>query len=166
MNKFLNLVKAILATGLSGLIVVTLVFMALQKKEHQYQLDEAGVYKRVKVKAREEVLGENDQSDWIGSQFKQWSVLENHAGGYKLMYPAGFKIDYSQAGKIVLTPPSGGGQVLGYVKSGTLSTVAVIDGLAGEQIKLIKAAETMLNQSFRLSSDPGYSQEAAKQRFN
>jgi hypothetical protein len=163
MNK--DTIKSILALGLSGLIISLLILPIYKGQKEQFQLDDSGVYKKIKVDQKEEVLGEEDQADWIGGQFKQWSVLENNAGGYKVIYPAGFKIDYSQSGKIVLTPPSGGGQVLGYIKSGEFSTVAVIDGLSEEQSELIKAAETMLKQSFKLTSNPGYNQESAKQRF-
>ena len=161
-----NAVKSLLAVGLSGVIMSGLLLPVFKTKKTQYQLSDYGVYKKIKVEPKEQVLGEDDQDYWAGSQFKQWSVLENHAGGYKLMYPAGFSIDYSQAGKLVLNPPSGGGQVLGYVKDGGLTTVVVVEGLDSQQVKLIKATEAMLNQSFRLTSNPGYNQEVAKQRFN
>jgi|GEM_PF-3826457 hypothetical protein len=159
-----NVVKTFLAVTLSGVCISMLLLPIFKGQKEQFQLDDSGVYKKIRVE-KEEVLGDEDQAEWIGSQFKQWSVLENNADGYKVIYPAGFKIDYSQRGKIVLTPPAGGGQVLGYIKSGELSTVAVVDGLTNKQTELIKAAEVMLGQSFKLTSNPGYNQESAKQRF-
>jgi hypothetical protein len=141
-----------------------------EKTSKQYQLVEEDVYEEVLVepadsdkqstaKKIEEVLGKNEESTPASDRFNRWSILDNYADGYRLLYPAGFKVDHSLPGKVEITPPSGGGMILVYLKDNGFSVTSVTDGLSTEQTDLINEAARLIEQSFEFIEGSGYSSE-------
>jgi len=147
-----------------------------EKTSKQYQLVEEDVYEEVLIESTDsekqstaekmqEVLGEAEESIPVSDRFSRWSVLDNYADGYRLLYPAGFKIDHSLSGKVEIAPPSGGGIILVYLKDNGFSVTSVTDGLPAEQTDLINEASRLIEQSFEFIEDSGYNSESNTTRF-
>jgi len=164
--------KPIILLAILGIgAIVFLKTPLFEKTSKQYQLVEEDVYEEVSVESDdpekqstvekiEEVLGKNERPIPASDRFSRWSVLDNYADGYRLLYPAGFKVDHSLSGKVEITPPSGGGVILVYLKDNGFSVVSVTDGLSTEQTDLINEAARLIEQSFEFIEGSGYSLES------
>ncbi len=125
----------------------------------QYQLTKDNTYQ--KVLATPSAKPQNNLPD----DFARWSVLENFAGGYRLTYPAGFKINYEIANKIEVSPPTGGGKVTVSLAGRSFSVAVDASGADASQIQLLAAAKRLIENSFEFIGGPGYDPAAAKKRF-
>lgn len=125
----------------------------------QYQLATDNIYE--KVPATPSAKQQNNLQD----DFARWSVLENFAGGYRLIYPAGFKVNYEIANKIEVFPPTGGGKVIISITGHSFSVTVDPSGADASQVQLLAAAKRLIENSFEFIGGPGYDPAAAKKRF-
>ena len=125
----------------------------------QYQLATDNTYE--KVPATPSAKPQNNSPD----DFARWSILENFAGGYRLVYPAGFKINYEIANKIEVSPPTGGGKVTVTITVRSFSVAVDASGANAPQIQLLAATKRLIENSFEFIGGPGYDPAAAKKRF-
>lgn len=175
----MRLRRSFVVKGSIGIFVLTVIFQAKHfvKPKIKYGVDQSGEITKAELNASEsaqvkkltasqkaqEVLGKRDL-EFDENTFDKWSILENFAAGYKLIYPAGFNIDY-QLGKIEISPPSGEGRVMVYIKDGTYETRVLDEGLDKEEVDLLKATEQLVNISFEFISSPGYAKEQVLERL-
>jgi hypothetical protein len=144
-------------------------------KEKQYKLSNNN-YEKVKVatssaetsgqtiaEKAEEILGKEANNINLDA-FEKWSVLENFSAGYRLVYPAGFKINYDY-GKVEITPPSGPGKIIVYIKDKTFKLTTILDDADNKQANLLKAASQLVEESFEFIGSPSYNPEEIKERF-
>mgnify|MGYP001580339517 CR=1 FL=1 len=96
--------------------------------------------------------------------FTRWAVLDNFEGGYHLVYPNEFKINYSAA-SVELTPPSGPGKVIVSIASGSYNVTVDLAGASSDEQKLLNAAANLVRNSFKFISGPGYDAGESEKRF-
>lgn len=102
------------------------------------------------------VLGETSELVDTTGGFEKVSVLEDYASGYRMVYPAGFLIDYETAGKVEIQPPSKQGAVLVYVKGENLFEVRVIDeGVSDADKIVLMETASLVRDTFQFITDSG-----------
>ena len=96
--------------------------------------------------------------------FFKWSVLENFDAGYRLIYPAGFTLNYENEA-VEIRPPSDRGKIVVYIKDKTFEVKVFLEDASGEE-DLLKSASQLVKESFEFIDSRGYNLEEVKQRFN
>ena len=163
------------------LIIGLLAFFKLpllnkNNKQLQYQLQDEGSLKLVNVDVETEAAEKQTAAEKISQSldqknvnladdpFVKWSVLENFAAGYKLIYPAGFKINYDDD-QVELFPPSGSGRVVVYIKDKTFEVKTTLENNTNEEAALLNATRELVKDSFEFIDTSGYSLEETEKRF-
>lgn len=154
-NKF---VLFILSTIIAIFVVATINLPIINTPSKQYKLLNSKKY--VKKDAtrsadfKKQTLAEFIDKKYIEKskitetpKFAKWSILENFQAGYRLIYPAGFKIDYDSK-KVEVTPPSGPGIITVMISDKTFKTSVDLEGADSNQKELLQAANQLINDSF------------------
>lgn len=169
-------------TTITALLVYCLIVLFktpfFKEKPKQYQLTAAGVYEKAEIatssaavegqtiiEKTKQVLGKEEVNLVTEDAFEKWAVLENFDAGYKLIYPAGFNIDY-EYGKVEIIPPSNSGKVVVYIKNKTFEVKTILENTNNkEEAALLNAASQLIKDSFEFIDSQEYSPEKAKKRF-
>lgn len=174
LRKYKSKGKSILFVS-TALIVISLIILRVpivNDTKKQYVVKETGVgkilssendaksKKSIAEAAREQMRGEDILDK---DPFARWAILENHKGGYKIIYPYGFNIKYTDT-RIIVAPPSGGGKITVVISNGSYNVNLDQQGAGGEQSKVLLAARKLIEDSFEfISTSPNL--EVDKQRF-
>lgn len=125
---------------------------------------EAGEIKKTVLEAVVKDSQKSTEDVVSANEFAKVGVLDYYPGGYHVVYPDGFNIDYSPSLFEARSPA--GGRVAVTIASGGFKVETDLSNTPADQQPIIEAAARLISNSFSFLSDQGYDSKSAKERFS